>query len=392
MVTILCRQGPTESLNLQSQFLKSGQNNLQDMDEHGQMNGLLLEDIQFENVFQFLAEIFKHALVITIFVMIMMLLIEYITVQTKGRWSKPFEKNLFLQVIFAALMGLVPGCLGNFVVVALFAHQILNFAALVTALLASSGDEAFIMLAMMPAKALVLFLVLFLIAIATGLILNLFPFGRAKMYLPANHMRVHQEDPDCTCFVPSLILPQLKKISFERAVLLGGGLVFMIFILSGDLGPTEWNWSRVIFLFVALVEVFISATVPDHFLVNHLWGHVIRRHFLKVFLWTFGAFVVIHTGLEFLHLEEWLKNNLFLVLLIALIVGIIPESGPHLIFVTLFVSGSIPFSVLLANSIVQDGHGALPLLAESRKSFIYMKAVNFTVGLLAGITGILAGF
>jgi hypothetical protein len=362
------------------------------MSEHSQINGLLMEDVQFENVLQFLSEIFKQALVITIFVMIMMLLIEYLTVQTKGRWSKPFEKNIFLQVLFASLMGLVPGCLGNFIVVALFAHQFLNFAALVTAMIASSGDEAFVMLAMMPSRALLLFLVLFIISIATGLLLNLFPLGKSRMYLPANHMKLHQEDPDCTCFVPSLILPQLKKISFERAILLGGGIIFTIFLLSGDLGPTEWNWSRIIFLFVALVEVFISATVPDHFLTNHLWGHVIRRHFLKVFLWTFGAFLVIHTGLEFLNLEAWLKNNLFLVLLIALIIGIIPESGPHLIFVTLYVSGSIPFSILLANSIVQDGHGALPLLAESRKSFIYMKAVNFSVGLLAGITGLLAGF
>jgi hypothetical protein len=290
------------------------------------------------------------------------------------------------------MVGIIPGCLGNFIIVALFAHRMINFSALVVAMIASSGDEAFIMLAMMPSKALLLFLVLFFISIAVGLILNLFPLGKSKMYLPVNHLELHLQDPDCTCFEPSLILPQLKKISFERAVLLGGGILFTILILSGDLGSEEWNWSRIIFLFVALVEVFISATVPDHFLINHLWGHVIRRHFLKVFLWTFGAFIVIHAGLEFLNLEEWLQNNLFLVLLMALIVGIIPESGPHLIFVTLFVSGSIPFSILLANSIVQDGHGALPLLAESRKSFFSMKAVNFTVGLIAGIIGILVGF
>jgi len=361
------------------------------MDENGQMSGLLMEDIHFENVLQFLTEIFKHALVITLFVMIMMLLIEYLTVQTKGNWSKPLEKNLFLQVIFAAFMGLVPGCFGNFIVVALFAHQLLNFAALVTAMIASSGDEAFVMIALMPSKALLLFLVLFFVSVGIGMLLNFFPFGRAKMYLPVNHMSLHQQDPDCTCFVPALILPQLKKISFERAVLLGCGIIFTIFIISGDLGPAQWNWSRIIFLIVSLIEVFISATVPDHFLTNHLWGHVIKKHFLKVFLWTFGAFVVINIGLEFLDLKEWLQNNLFLVLLMALIVGIIPESGPHLIFVTLFVNGSIPFSILLANSIVQDGHGALPLLAESRKNFFHMKAVNFTVGLLAGISGILAG-
>jgi hypothetical protein len=389
---ILYPQSHTKFSNSQSQSLRSVQYKIFNMHEHANNNGLLIEDIHFENILQFLSEILKHALVITLFVMIMMLLIEYLTVQTKGKWSKPFEKNLFLQVLFAALMGVIPGCLGSFIVVALFAHQLINFAALVAAMIASSGDEAFIMLAMMPSKALILFLVLFCIAIATGLILSLLPFGKKKMYLPANYLRLHEEDPDCTCFEPTLILPQLKKISFERAVLLGSGIIFTIFILSGDLGPAEWNWSRVVFLFVSLVAVFITATVPDHFLVNHLWGHVIRKHFLKVFLWTFGAFVVIHTGLEFLNLEEWLKNNVFLVLLIALVIGIIPESGPHLIFVTLFISGSIPFSILIANSIVQDGHGALPLLAESRKSFLYMKGVNFIIGFLVGITGILTGF
>jgi len=48
----------------------------------------------------------------------------------------------------------------------------------------------------------------------------------------------------------------------------------------------------------------------------------------------------------------------------------------------MFFAGQIPFSILLANSIVQDGHGALPLLAESKKSFIYMKLINMIVGLI----------
>jgi hypothetical protein len=362
------------------------------MHEHSQMNsGLLGEDIHFNNLFQFLSDIFKQALIITLFVMVMMLLIEYLTVQTKGRWSKPFEKNSFLQIFFAAILGIIPGCLGGFTAVSLYAHRLINFAALVTTMIVSSGDEAFIMLAMIPSKALFLFVVLFFIGFISGIVLNLIPLGKSKMYLPVNHLILHQQDPECTCFEPSMILPQLKKITFERAILLAGGLIFTILILSGDLGSEEWNWSRIIFLILALIEVFIAATVPDHFLTNHLWGHVIRRHFLKVFLWTFGAFIIIHVGLEFLNLGDWLGKNLYLVLIIAVLVGIIPESGPHLIFLTLFASGSIPFSILLANSIVQDGHGALPLLAESRKSFLYMKAVNFTVGLLAGITGILLG-
>jgi hypothetical protein len=74
------------------------------------------------------------------------------------------------------------------------------------------------------------------------------------------------------------------------------------------------------------------------------------------------------------------------------LVGIIPESGPHLIFVILFASGSIPISILLASSIVQDGHGSLPLLAESPKGFLKVKLINILVGLIAGFSGLMLGF
>jgi hypothetical protein len=72
-------------------------------------------------------------------------------------------------------------------------------------------------------------------------------------------------------------------------------------------------------------------------------------------------------------------------MLIACLVGLIPESGPHMMFVTLFAAGTIPFGILLSSSVVQDGHGMLPLLAESKRSFLFVKMINFAVGLLVGL-------
>jgi hypothetical protein len=74
------------------------------------------------------------------------------------------------------------------------------------------------------------------------------------------------------------------------------------------------------------------------------------------------------------------------------LVGIIPESGPHILFITLYATGNIPLSILLANSITQDGHGSLPLLAETRKDFLRMKGVNLLLGLLVGLAGLFFGF
>ncbi len=69
----------------------------------------------------------------------------------------------------------------------------------------------------------------------------------------------------------------------------------------------------------------------------------------------------------------------------AAVIGIIPESGPHMVFVTMYAKGLIPFAVLLASSISQDGHGTLPLLAVSTKAFIWLKVVNILVALVVGM-------
>ena len=96
--------------------------------------------------------------------------------------------------------------------------------------------------------------------------------------------------------------------------------------------------------------------------------------------------------MNYIDVNSLMTDNLLIVLLIAVLVGIIPESGPHLIFVTLFAQGTIPFSILLASSIAQDGHGMLPLLAESKRGFLAVKFINVIFALLVGIIGYLLNF
>lgn len=329
-------------------------------------------------------EILKHTIMITGFVLVMMLVMEYITVQTHGNWTKPLQRSTWLQIILAALLGILPGCLGAFVAVSLYAHQIFNFAALVTVMIATSGDEAFVMFSMIPGKAFMIMGVLLGVSIITGLILNAFMKNKTLMVLPDNYLKVHDR-PTCVCFKKAFIVPQLKDITFQRALLLTIGVIFLVFLLTGGIGPPVWNWKRVVFLIVALIALFIVTTVPDHFIDEHLWEHIIKKHLPRIFLWTFGAFLVIHYIENFLDIKQWIQDNYLVMLAVALLVGLIPESGPHIVFITLFVGGHIPLSILLANSISQDGHGSIPLLAESRRSFLAMKGVNMGIGLIVGL-------
>ncbi|MDY6844221.1 MAG: putative manganese transporter, partial [Thermodesulfobacteriota bacterium] len=66
------------------------------------------------------------------------------------------------------------------------------------------------------------------------------------------------------------------------------------------------------------------------------------------------------------------------------LIGIVPESGPHLIFVMMYAQGLVPFSVLFTVSFVQDGHGMLPLLSYTIKDSILIKVFNLVFGLVVG--------
>lgn len=192
------------------------------------------------------------------------------------------------------------------------------------------------------------------------------------------------------CFSARNVLPQLIKISLPRALLiiLFGGVLLAIF--TGVLGSDSWDWKRITFVLGLGFSLFVILTVPDHFLEQHLWGHVVKKHLLRIFLWTTGALFAIHYLDHWLDIGSLIQDNLYIVLIIAVLVGMIPESGPHLVFVTLFSQGTIPFAILLANSIVQDGHGTLPLLAVSRRAFIWLKVINMELGLALAL-GLLGG-
>lgn len=354
-------------------------------------------------------EILRQTIMITSLVLVMMLIIEYINVISRGRWGENLKNSRFRQIIVAALLGLIPGCVGSFAVVSLYTHQVIGFGALVANMIASSGDESFVMFSLFPEKALILNVIILVIAIIVGFIVSLTIKRNFLKIEGKPHLVIHHEHEEQSLSIKEAFRG-LRTISFPRAVLLMGLLLFIFGIVSGQFdhggfeglhsdeahehghGETGIHWEEFLFIIVSLAALFLILVVKEHFLEEHIWEHIIKKHFLKIFLWTFGALLVIHLMIDYIHLEEWMRANIYILLVIAVLVGVIPESGPNLIFVIFYFNGAIPFSILLANSIVQDGHGALPLLAESKKSFFLMKLINMVVAFLAGLTGLLLNF
>lgn len=351
--------------------------------------------------------IIRQSLTITLFVLSMMLIIEYLNVFSKGIWGNKLKTSAWKQILLAAILGIIPGCLGAYTAVSLYIHNVIGTAALATAMIATSGDEAFFMFSMVPDTALLIMILMFVIAIASGFIINFFlRKDKGGVHYREKHMEIHTDEGNCFCFNKKDFIANFKHLTALRAILiliLGGALATILFF-GGD-GHDEHmellsvpegvhvhpEWIKFTFLAVLGVSLLMVLTVNDHFLSGHIWGHIIKKHLVRILLWTFLTLLILHFVNQYLDIEKIIGDNIYIVLIVAVLIGIIPESGPHLLFIILFASGSLPFSILLANSIVQDGHGSLPLLAETRKGFFTIKAINVGVGLLVGIIGILAG-
>ncbi|MBZ0243667.1 MAG: hypothetical protein K8F24_10665, partial [Bacteroidales bacterium] len=176
--------------------------------------------------------ILKQTLIITTFVLGMMMVIEYINIQTRGLWSNKLQKSPISQIIMGSLMGIIPGCLGTYTMVSLYVHRVVMFPALVATLIATSGDEAFFMFSTIPVTALKLTGILFVIGVATGILIH---FTVKNKFVGLSHkssLPLHQHEA-CNTYHPRLIIENLRNITFTRALLIAGVLGILISLATG---------------------------------------------------------------------------------------------------------------------------------------------------------------
>ena len=390
-------------------------------------------------------DILRNSILITGLVVVMMMMIESLNIESKGLLFKGLRKTRLGQVTMAALLGSVPGCMGGFATVSLYTHRLFSFGALVAMMIASSGDEAFVMLAMFPQKAMILFAILFILAVITGYLTDKL-YGR--IHARKCHKHEHNEcgvETDCHEYElhseeclhnenSSIEDKQARSRHFgwKRIVMFIGLAAFIAALASGQLGHDHnthsheghshevhmheeyshdahcheghchececadvhidkskgfqidllsEDWMNVLFAGLSVIVLFALIFASDHFVEEHLWDHIIKKHLPTIFAWTFGVLLVLGITLQYIDIEQWISDNTVLMILLATAIGVIPESGPHLMFVTLYAAGVIPFPVLLASSISQDGHASIPLLAESKKSFLWAKVINCATAL-----------
>lgn len=272
-----------------------------------------------------MAEIFQHTLwetlEITGLVFVALVVMDLAYVYSRGKMLAFLQKHPRAQYLISAFLGAIPGCEGAFLAISLHTHGLITFGALIATFIATTGDEAYVMFSEFPLIALGLTALLFLIGYLVGWLTDV---------LQKRRRGGHEFHCETAIFHPAV------KLSLR------------------------------------------------HYSLDHIWKHIIKQHMLKIFLWTFAAIFLIEWAITVYHLERFLSEKPYLMLLAAGLIGLIPQSGPHLIFVTMFMEKTIPFSVLFTNMLVQNGHALLPLLSVSLKDSLVIKGIGLALGLLLG--------
>lgn len=288
-----------------------------------------------------LLPVLGDALTITGFVFVMMLIVEVVNVVSGGTLKRIVDRGGTVTYLGSGLLGTAPGCLGSFAAVAMYVHGALPFGALVTNMIATSGDEAFVMLALFPGKAVLLFAILLVYGVVVGMLTD--QLMRHRSYTGAccpSGLTVHEKEGTRLVSRPAA----LEGCSFPRATLCLFLALFILAVSTDTLGPIEFGWIRFSLIALAAIALWIAFWVPEHFLEEHLWRHVAREHVPRIFLWVLGVLLILELAeAGNLPLVAMVRDHPWAALLAATLIGLLPESGPHLVFVTLFAQGAVPF-------------------------------------------------
>lgn len=289
-------------------------------------------------MFETLLTVLAETLGIILLVAAMMTVVEFLELKYQEKIRLFFTDHKSMQIVLSSFMGSLPGCTGTFFIDTLYMAGLVGFGGIIAVMVSTFGDEAYVLIANAFSKEsnvtimnlVVLFSILFILGIVAGYLADFYQ-RRFKLKLCEHcHIEHHYN--------------YKENFSFK------------------------------------------------HFFEDHVWKHVIKKHIPKLFFWLYFSIFIFEVIGESFDVNSLMTDNKYMLIALAGIIGIFPISGPNLIFITLFSKGMIPMSVLVTNSIVQDGHGLLPLLSYSLDDSFKIKLFNLVFGLIVGYLMLFMGF
>lgn len=304
------------------------------------------------------------------------------------------------QVLFASLLGAIPGCGGAIIVITQYVSGSMSFGAVVAVLTATMGDAAFLLLASEPVTGLGVIALTMTIGVISGLIVDKIHdknFLRPK----ATEQTTQKNCGACKSVKESNDIPAVMKLQGKlwRLLIVPGAIIGLMFAGQVDFEQFFAGSELVIqtlgaVLAICFITLWASTTEISSFetFVSEDKKRDDSLTFQKVALdtnfvtsWVVLAFISFEL---LMHFSQFDLAQMFSYLpavapLAGVLVGMIPGCGPQIITTSLYLSGAIPLSAQIGNAISNDGDALFPAIALSPKVAIWATLYSAIPALVA---------
>ncbi|WP_191601777.1 putative manganese transporter [Marinomonas algicola] len=307
------------------------------------------------------------------------------------------QKKPYREVIFAGLMGILPGCGGAIVVITQYTQGRIGFGAVVAVLTSTMGDAAFLLISQKPEEAIIVLLISLSIGILSGLITDCF--------LPSPQLESRSSiDKQYSALItsPSHFDVWISRLSmaFWCLLIIPASVVALLLSMQRDVNhllglPSQTiEYLGAIAGFMCLFLWTCSAKSDRYSELTKENDNVLPKHWIRkvaqdtqfVTSWVVVAFIVFELLLR-LAGEDWLPSlSLWgsATIFFAAIVGLLPGCGPQIMVTGLYLQGAIPLSAQIANAISNDGDALFPAIALAPKAALLATVYSTVPALIAG--------
>ena len=292
-----------------------------------------------------------------------------------------------LQIPMSAALGALPGCGGAIVVITQYVNGHVRFGAMVTVLISTMGDAAFLLLAKEPMTALLVMVIAFVAGCITGYTVDAI-HGKGFYMVEVSDKKERQYRPKenenmersrkifkflaFLFFFPGFIVGLMSAFQYEfpewleNAVgLIGGLLILFVWMILRDKNPM----------------VNYATEVHDHRLMDR---SVDETAFITI--WVVAAFFLYEFSIDYfgINMGDLFESAHWAMPLIAGLIGLIPGCGPQILVTTFYLNGLVPLSAQIANAISNDGDALFPALAVAPKAGIIATLYSTIPALIIG--------
>lgn len=355
------------------------------------------------------------------FVAITLLIFGYLDYKTHGGLIEGFVKYKKLQVVIGTFLGFTPGCGGALLVIPLYLKGQVTFGTIIGTFIGTMGDAAFVILISMPREFLAMGGISFVVGCIFGYLTDYLKIGATLITDPytdetLQKNTIFQEELSCVestseqC-APSIVYHFRHKIGYIL-IWIFSVLTFPLGIMNllqidydhllpiKNLGAIGACGTLFCIVYTLICKKFIA---DDSLAETQSKNQSFKESLIHnaedtafVVMWVFFALLIYNTFVILIGGEDVLKQLLqqqgYWAIIVALLVGLIPGCGPHIILATLYVQGLIPFSAMITNAICNDGDALFPLLAMHRKAALVSSLYGMIPALLVGTILYMLGY